>query len=138
MTYTIPFSQLNKSDIPVAGGKGANLGEMTAAGFPVPSGFVLTTAAYNAFVQANGLQQQIVDLAQTVSADDPRSSEAASEKIKQLFLKAEMPSDIVAAVMTANDALGETAVAVRSSATAEDLLDASFAGQQESYPVNDN
>ncbi len=133
MTYTIPFSQLNKTNIPVAGGKGANLGEMTTADFPVPGGFVLTTAAYNAFVQAHGLQQQIVDLAHTVTADDPQSSEVASEKIKQLFLGAEMPADIADAVMVADSTLGETAVAVRSSATAEDLIDASFAGQQETY-----
>lgn len=133
MTYTIPFSQLNKTNIPTAGGKGANLGEMTAAEFPVPAGFVLTTAAYTAFVQTHGLQKQIVDLAHTVSADDPQSSEAASDKIKQLFMSAEMPSDIVEAVISANTGLGEMAVAVRSSATAEDLLDASFAGQQETY-----
>ncbi|MCP4357928.1 MAG: hypothetical protein GY796_07935, partial [Chloroflexi bacterium] len=133
MTYTIPFSQLNKTNIPVAGGKGANLGEMTTAGFPVPGGFVLTTAAYDAFVQAHGLQQQIVELAHTVSADDPQSSETASEQIKQLFLGAELPEDIVTAVMAADADLGEVAVAVRSSATAEDLPDASFAGQQETF-----
>ena len=139
MTFTIPFSQLNKTNIPVAGGKGANLGEMTTAGFPVPGGFVLTTGAYDAFVQAHGLQQQIVDLAHTVSTDDPQSSEVASEKIKQLFLKREMPGGVVDELLAANAALGSestdsaTAVAVRSSATAEDLIDASFAGQQETY-----
>ena len=133
MSYTIPFSQLNKTNIPSAGGKGANLGEMTAAGFPVPSGFVLTTEAYDAFVEANSLQQKIVDLAQTVSADDPQSSEVASEKIKQLFLGADMPEGIADELITAHGALGESAVAVRSSATAEDLIDASFAGQQETY-----
>lgn len=133
MSYTTSFPKLSKNNIPIAGGKGANLGEMTAVGFPVPSGFVLTTRAYDAFVQAHGLQQQIVDLARTVSADDPQSSEVASEKIKQLFLAAEMPADIAEVVMAANDKLGETAVAVRSSATAEDLIDASFAGQQETY-----
>ena len=133
MSYTIPFSELNKTNIPSAGGKGANLGEMTAAGFPVPSGFVLTTEAYDAFVQANSLQQKIVDLAQTVAADDPQSSEVASEKIKQLFLGADMPEGIADDLITAHDVLGESAVAVRSSATAEDLIDASFAGQQETY-----
>ena len=100
MSYTIPFSELNKTNIPMAGGKGANLGEMTAAGFPVPSGFVLTTEAYDAFVEANSLQQQIVDLAQTVAADDPQSSEVASEKIKQLFLGADMPEGIVDELIT--------------------------------------
>jgi len=133
MTYTFPFSQLNKSNIPAAGGKGANLGEMTSAGFPVPGGFVLTTETYYAFMQAHGLQQQIVELAQTVSGDNPQSSEAASAKIKQLFLGADMPAKIAEVVMTASAELGEVSVAVRSSATAEDLPDASFAGQQETY-----
>ena len=133
MTYTIPFSQLNKSNIPVAGGKGANLGEMTTAGFPVPGGFVLTTAAYNAFVEAHGLQEQIIDLAHTVANDDPHSSEVASENIKQLFMEVDIPADIVEAVVAANAELGEGPVAVRSSATAEDLEDASFAGQQETF-----
>lgn len=133
MTYTIPFSQLNKSSIAASGGKGANLGEMTTAGFPVPRGFVLTTAAYDTFVRAHGLQPQIVDLAHTVSADDPQSSERASKKIKQLFLNREMPNDVVDELLAANERVGEVSVAVRSSATAEDLPDASFAGQQETY-----
>lgn len=64
MNYTLRFQQLDKNSIPAAGGKGANLGEMTAAGLPVPAGFVLTTAAYDAFVAANRLQAQIVALAQ--------------------------------------------------------------------------
>lgn len=131
MTFTISFSQLNKAGIPVAGGKGANLGEMTLAGFPVPAGFVLTTAAYDAFVQVHGLQQQIIELAHTVSADDPQSSEVASEKIKQLFLQREMPGDVIDELLAAWKESGQVSVAVRSSATAEDLPDASFAGQQE-------
>jgi len=133
MSYTIPFTQLNKTNILTAGGKGANLGEMTTACFPVPPGFVLTTAAYDAFVQAHGLQQQIVELARTVSVDDPQSSEAASAKIRQIFLSADVPADIADAVMAAYADLGEVPVAVRSSATAEDLPEASFAGQHETY-----
>ncbi len=133
LNYIMPFKQLGKKDIPTAGGKGANLGEMTTAGFPVPPGFVLTTAAYDVFVQAHDLQQRIVDLASEVSADDPQSSEEASKKIKQLFLGAEIPDDIVSALFSAYGDLGEVPVAVRSSATAEDLPDASFAGQQETY-----
>ena len=86
MSDTIPFSQLSKASIPVAGGKGANLGELTTAGFPVPAGFVVTTGAYDAFVQAHGLPRQVVDLVHTVSADDPHSSEAASERIQALFM----------------------------------------------------
>ncbi|MCP5096571.1 MAG: phosphoenolpyruvate synthase [Chloroflexi bacterium] len=133
MPYTIPFSQLNKSNIPTAGGKGANLGEMTMAGFPVPAGFVLTTEAYNAFVAAHGLQQQIVELANGVSSDNPQSSATASDQIKQLFLEADIPTKITDPLLVAHREFGETAVAVRSSATAEDLPTASFAGQQDTF-----
>jgi len=136
MRYTIPFSQLNRADIARAGGKGANLGEMTAAGFPVPSGFVLTTAAYDAFVQANGLQVQIVELAQTVAGDDPGSAHAAAEKIRALFAQGAMGEELAAEITDAYGQLTQTsgvAVAVRSSATAEDLPTASFAGQQDTF-----
>jgi pyruvate,water dikinase len=136
MSYTISFSQLGKKDIPAAGGKGANLGEMTAAGFPVPPGFVLTTEAYDSFVKENGLQEQIVDLASKVSAGDALSGEAASKAISRLFLTAGMPEAIRADLLAAYADLvaeGETAVAVRSSATAEDLPTASFAGQYDSF-----
>jgi len=145
MTYEIPFTQLGKNDIPAAGGKGANLGEMTTAGFPVPAGFVLTTAAYDAFVQTHGLQQQIVELASKVSADSPQSGEDASSAIKKLLLAADMPeviqADLLAAYtgITTDESLRDSSkqpaktVAVRSSATAEDLPTASFAGQQDSY-----
>ena len=133
MTYIIPFTRLGKNNIPIAGGKGANLGEMTAAGFPVPPGFVLTTEAYDAFVQAHGLQQQIVDLASQVSTDRPQLSEVASEKIKTLFLAADMSDEITEAVLSAYGDMENGAVAVRSSATAEDLPTVSFAGQQDTY-----
>lgn len=136
MPYTVLFSQLSKSDIPTAGGKGANLGEMTKAGFPVPPGFVISTAAYDAFVQANGLQESIVELAHAVSADDPGSAQTASAQIHTLFQQGtigeELAGEIVHAYRQLNDSSGE-AVAVRSSATAEDLPDASFAGQQETF-----
>ncbi|NJN82959.1 MAG: hypothetical protein HC802_12225 [Caldilineaceae bacterium] len=144
MTYTVPFSELNKADIPTAGGKGANLGEMTAAGFPVPAGFVLTTEAYDAFVQAHGLQQQIVDLALKAATDDPQSNEAAAQKIRALFMQGEIERDLATEITTAYQTLTQNgdsstssdhrnAVAVRSSATAEDLPDASFAGQQDTF-----
>jgi pyruvate,water dikinase len=136
MTYTVQFSQLGKNEIHTAGGKGANLGEMTKAGFPIPSGFVLTTQAYDDSVSENGLQEQIVDLASAVSSGDPKSSEEASAAIRKLFLAAEMPdavtSDLVAAYAELTNE-GELPIAVRSSATAEDLPTASFAGQQDTY-----
>jgi pyruvate,water dikinase len=136
MTYTIQFQHLDKNSISAAGGKGANLGEMTTAGFPVPPGFVLTTAAYDAFVQTHGLQQQIVDLASKASADNPQSSEEASAAIQKLIVVGDIPEDIQADLLTAYAELTtkeETSVAVRSSATAEDLTTASFTGQQDTY-----
>ena len=134
MVYIIPFQQLNKNNIFSAGGKGANLGELTAAGFPIPPGFVLTTAAYDAFVNENKLQQKIVQLAAT--AVDPRTCEDAANGIHTLFLAGKMPQAIQADLLSAYTELtkdGEIPVAVRSSATAEDLPGASFAGQQDSY-----
>jgi phosphohistidine swiveling domain-containing protein len=136
MDYTVPFQQLGRNSIQSAGAKGANLGELTAAGFPVPPGFVLTTEAYDAFVQEHGLQKQIIDLASRVSAGDPKSSDDASAAIKTLFLAADVPEAIRVDLLAAYADLttdGETAVAVRSSATAEDLPTASFAGQQDTY-----
>ena len=133
MSYTISFTQLTQTSISKAGGKGANLGEMTNAGFPVPAGFVLTTAAYEAFVEAHNLQEEIVAQARAVSAEEPQSSQAASEAIRPLFLNSTIPQQIAADLVSAWQHLGATAVAVRSSATAEDLPNASFAGQQDTF-----
>jgi pyruvate,water dikinase len=136
MHYIRTFQSLGKTDVLVAGGKGANLGELVAAGLPVPPGFVLTTDAYDSFVQAHGLQQQIVDLAGTASADDPQSCEAASQRIRALFNQGVIDGDLAAEITSAYGQLTQTNgqnVAVRSSATAEDLPEASFAGQQDTY-----
>ncbi len=136
MPYTQSFSELNRDQIPAAGGKGANLGELAAAGFPVPAGFVLTTAAYEAFVQANALQDEIVTLAQTAADGRPESAEAAAAQIYVLFRQGTIPDDLageIAAAYRKLTASGRAAVAVRSSATAEDLPSASFAGQQETF-----
>jgi phosphohistidine swiveling domain-containing protein len=136
MAYTIPLQHLDKNNIATAGGKGANLGEMMNAGFPVPPGFVLIAEAYDAFVQEHGLRQQIIDLASGVSADDPQSSEGAFAAIKRLFLAAEMPEAIREDLLAAHADLtsdGDIPVAVRSSATAEDLCTSSSAGQQDTY-----
>lgn len=133
MTYTLSFHDLDGNAIALAGGKGANLGEMAAAGFPVPPGFVLTTAAYDAFVETNGLQEKIVQAAASAQLDDPQSGEQAAAAIKALFLQASMPPAIADAVLAAHADLQADAVAVRSSATAEDLQNASFAGQQATF-----
>ncbi|MDX1437310.1 MAG: PEP/pyruvate-binding domain-containing protein, partial [Anaerolineales bacterium] len=136
MTYTIPLSELDKTNIRSAGGKGANLGELTAAGFPVPPGFVLTTAAYDAFVEANKAREKILEIAGQAPPYDPESGIAASEAIGALFQDGEIPEEVEDELVSAYNGLaegGSEPVAVRSSATAEDLPQASFAGQQETF-----
>ena len=120
------------------GGKGASLARMAAAGLPVPPGFHITTAAYRRFVTENGLQEQIlaaVSGISAVTADHPAALEEASRQIGRLFEKSVMPDAIARAIRRAYAELGEgdLPVAVRSSATAEDLPEMSFAGQQETY-----
>ncbi|HLL98368.1 MAG TPA: PEP/pyruvate-binding domain-containing protein [Rubrobacteraceae bacterium] len=134
MTYTACFREIRRDDIALVGGKGANLGELSHAGLPVPPGFVVTTRAYDAFVEAGDLKEEIVGLAS--QADDPAAFEAAEERIRALFARGEVPDDVAAEIRTAYDRLANEngqAVAVRSSATAEDLPGASFAGQQDTY-----
>jgi rifampicin phosphotransferase len=136
VTYTAWFGEIRKDDIALVGGKGANLGELSHAGLPVPPGFVVTTGAYDVFVEAGGLKDEIIGLASQPRADDPAAFEAAEEKIRALFARGEIPDDVAAEIRIAYDRLTNAngrAVAVRSSATAEDLPGASFAGQQETY-----
>lgn len=127
----------------VVGGKGASLARLANAGLPVPDGFHVTTAAYNQFVVENNLLPGIVAALQRVDASQPSTLEAASRAIYDLFMQSAMPQDIANAIARAYLGLpsllgkrggGEGAtVAVRSSATAEDLPDLSFAGQQETF-----
>jgi rifampicin phosphotransferase len=136
MQYTKRFDEIGKDDIALAGGKGANLGELKRAGLPVPPGFVLTTAAYDAFVESNGIGGEIVGFASAPRAEDPAAFAQVSERIHPLFSGGEVPEEMEGEIRAAYERLvpdGETAVAVRSSATAEDLAGASFAGQQETF-----
>src|SRR5918994_2037854 len=136
MTYTAWFDELGKQDIALAGGKGANLGELSRAGLPVPPGFVVTTAAYDTFVEVRGIMGEVVALAAVPRAEDPAGFEEVSEGIRALFSGGRVPEEMADEIRAAYQELGEdgqTAVAVRSSATAEDLAGASFAGQQETY-----
>src|SRR6266568_76710 len=124
-----------KASLATVGGKGANLSQLVRAGFPVPTGFLVSTAAYRAFVQDNDLQQQIVARARRGAATD---FEVVSAAIRQLFERANIPSTVAAAIQQAYAALSPAGkalvpLAVRSSATAEDLPGASFADQQETY-----
>src|SRR5215210_5903585 len=136
MTYTAWFDEIRKDDIALAGGKGANLGELSRAGLPVPPGFVVTTTAYDAFVEANGIQDAIVGRALATRAEDPAGFEEVAEGIRALFSGGKVPemmADEIRATYHELSEVGETPVAVRSSATAEDLPGMSFAGQQETY-----
>jgi phosphohistidine swiveling domain-containing protein len=115
------------------GGKGMSLAKMLSAGLPVPGGFHVTTEAYRRFVAENGLQAGILRALEGVDARDQAALDAAAARIGGLFAASATPPDIADAVAAAYAALQDTPVAVRSSATAEDLPGASFAGQQETY-----
>jgi rifampicin phosphotransferase len=136
MTYTAWFDEIRKDDIALAGGKGANLGELSHAGLPVPPGFVLTTRAYDAFVESNDIGEEIVGRASAARAEDPAAFEEVAEGIRALFSGGKVPEEMAHGIRAAYEEMSddaETPVAVRSSATAEDLLGASFAGQQDTY-----
>jgi pyruvate,water dikinase len=117
----------------LVGGKGANLTKLARAGFPVPGGFLITTAAYAAFVTANQLDTTIQHALAGIQLDDPAALTKASQTIQDTFCAHEVPVDLVNALALAYQQLGQPPVAVRSSATAEDLPDMSFAGQQDTY-----
>ena len=118
----------------VVGGKGRSLAKLANAGFQVPGGFQVTTAAYRSFVADNDLQETIIELAKPAVVEGRASFEKSSTAIGQLFADTELSTEISAAIGEAYRALeGEPALAVRSSANAEDLPGLSFAGQQETF-----
>ncbi len=137
MKRIVSISDLGKNDIDIAGGKGANLGELVAAGFNVPPGFVLTTAAYDHFMETSKIGERVKDLLAKVDASSEASLQEASVKIRELFDTVEIPTDLKEQVLASHKAMFKGKkmglVAVRSSATAEDLPTASFAGQQDTY-----
>lgn len=130
------FEELGRHDVQSAGGKGANLGELTRAGLPVPPGFVLSTEAYDSFVASHELLPQIINLVSEIDQERPDSYATASEAITHLILGEAIADEMASKILDAYHRLvgeGADAVAVRSSATAEDLPTASFAGQQETF-----
>jgi len=135
--YILFFNQIDKDDLPLVGGKGANLGEMTKAGFPVPNGFAVTVAAYDAFLDENDINKQISNILKATDKSEPNQLNAASKQIERLILKSNTPKEVAQNIFAAYKKLSgrfkKSLVAVRSSATAEDLPTASFAGQQESF-----
>ena len=141
-SHAIPFEQLRNTDVASVGGKNASLGEMisqlSAKGVRVPTGFATTADAYREFLAQNGLDKKINDLLDVLDADDTQALAKCGTQIRAWIMAAEFPAALNAAIaenyarLTANSA-ASTTFAVRSSATAEDLPDASFAGQQESF-----
>lgn len=121
----------------LVGGKGANLGEMTKAGFPVPNGFAITTSSYDAFLKQNNIVTTISEFLKQVDVNDPDQLNSASKKIQKLVLTGEIPHEIAVDVVKYYKKLSgpfsQALVAVRSSATAEDLPGMSFAGQQATF-----
>ena len=137
--YVVKFEDLNKSDIGIAGGKGANLGELTQAGIPVPPGFVVTAETYEKFMEDAGINDKVMDILDQIDINDTKALQAASEEIKSMINEAPIPDDMILFITEAYNQLcqrvgeDDTDVAIRSSATAEDLPEASFAGQQDTF-----
>jgi rifampicin phosphotransferase len=121
--YVVDLAQLGVGDLDHGGGKATNLGELRRAGFPVPPGFVITTTAYDLMVRSNDLQHDIV----------AASSRGDASLVRTGFEKATIPSEVEQAILEGYRRMGGGSVAVRSSATAEDLPQATFAGQQETF-----
>lgn len=153
--FVVWFEEVDKHDVGLVGGKGANLGEMINAKFPIPYGFIVTSRAYFYFLEKNGLSQKIKDYLSITNFENPAELVTLSKAIKDLFFEATIPKDLIREIVNHYDhllpraakiyRLGDSTlhrlkallrpplVAVRSSATAEDLPTASFAGQQETF-----
>ncbi len=136
--FVVWFRDVGKEDIPLVGGKGANLGEMTKAGFPVPNGFIVTADAYHQFLDENHLRDKIVSIIEGLNVESSKDLEKASKEVRFVIEHAPIPKAIAQKIFQAYFQLEKgifkhPLVAVRSSATAEDLPNASFAGQQETF-----
>jgi len=129
--YILFLEEIDQKDLPLVGGKGANLGEMIKAGFPVPYGFCVTTESFKEFIKHNNLSDFISQVIKDANLDNiSQIGERIREQVKQSEIPAEVAQEIVAAIEKTGP---DTYYAVRSSATAEDLAFASFAGQQDTY-----
>ncbi|HKL39700.1 MAG TPA: phosphoenolpyruvate synthase [Cryomorphaceae bacterium] len=140
--YTLPFSKLSNNDVAEVGGKNASLGEMfselTAEGIAIPDGFATTAEAYREFLKQNDLKDEIAHLLDDLDKEDFKNLKKIGSKIRKKIMDADIHEDFAEAIKEAFDELKDrtenlSGVAVRSSATAEDLPEASFAGQHESF-----
>ncbi|WP_202318379.1 pyruvate, water dikinase [Archaeoglobus neptunius] len=132
------LADVDKNDIPLVGGKGANLGELLRAEIPVPDGFVVDARTFREFIEKTGISEKIYSLLENLDVEDTEKLDAVSKEIREIIENAKMPEEIEKEIREAYRKLceeegEEVYVAVRSSATAEDLPDASFAGQQDTY-----
>ncbi|MFH1111672.1 MAG: PEP/pyruvate-binding domain-containing protein [Patescibacteria group bacterium] len=131
--YLLPFSKLCNKDVHLAGGKGASLGEMAGAGIPVPPGFVVLASAFDRFLHETDLEVDIETQLKKVNHKDVNSVDKYSAIIRDLIHDARMPKDLQVEILAEFKKLKAKFVAVRSSATAEDSSQASWAGELESY-----
>jgi pyruvate,water dikinase len=138
--YVLWFEEIDKNDLALVGGKSANLGELIKAGIPVPPGFAVTSYAYREFIERSGLKKKISEILKEVAkSKDPKAFEEVSVRIRKIIEEENIPDDIAKAIVDNYRKLCEKVgranvpVAVRSSATAEDLPGASFAGQQDTF-----
>jgi len=141
--YILWFREIGIKDVPLVGGKNASLGEMysklTRKGVPVPNGFAVTAQAYDYFITTTGVKKEIKTILKGLNTHNIKNLQERGEAVRQAILRAEFPQDLKDQIVVAYQKLSKeyrvknVDVAVRSSATAEDLPDASFAGQQESF-----
>lgn len=147
MARVLWFKDIHKENLAQAGGKGANLGEMWNNNFPIPPGFVITAQTYKEFIEETDIKDKIISLLSGLDVEDTDKLQKAAEKVQELITSTEIPEDIKEEITDSYDVLGLKKksgvtqimegkgefVAVRSSATAEDLPSASFAGQQATF-----
>ncbi|GGE24281.1 phosphoenolpyruvate synthase [Marinithermofilum abyssi] len=133
-SYVLFFDEVDRSSLPYVGGKGANLGELSKTGFPVPGGFCVTTHAYQDFIATSPKMDSLLDELNAMNPDDLSQLRKLGERIRTHLQQLEIPFQLRNEIFHAWESVGkEYAYAVRSSATAEDLPTASFAGQQDTY-----
>ncbi|WLR51027.1 phosphoenolpyruvate synthase [Bacillus tianshenii] len=132
--YTLSFNEISKDDLAIVGGKGANLGEMARAGFPIPTGFCITTRAFKAFIQTSDKMDDYFAQLNALQSDDYTALQTIGREIREHLTSLRIPEQLREQIVSTWYEAGEQyTYAVRSSATAEDLPTASFAGQQDTY-----
>lgn len=127
------FAEVGIADRPTVGGKGGSLGELTRAGIPVPPGFVVTTSAFEKFLEAIEARPPVREKVTALDPHDLGAATKLSEELRRRVIEEPMPAEVEQAILAAHSELGANAVAVRSSATTEDAEDASFAGLQDTF-----